>query len=242
MHPSLDSDRVHVTVDMLIVSAHEGALELMLSRRKGPPYAGWWALPGRLIALDEPAEATVDRLMAEMLPIGDVYKEQLYTFSEVDRDPRGRVISVAHLVIVPWTRLQPALTGGLSLRPFGVRWEDGVLSLTGEGGTLSRGDLAFDHGRIIETGIARLRGKIDYSDIGFRFLSDPGAFTLSELQAVFEAVQGMRLDGSNFRRFIRARYEDTGRMTPTDREEKRGRGRPAAIYRLNEQKEARDNE
>ena len=106
--------------------------------------------------------------------------------------------------------------------------------LTGEDGTkLIGSDLAFDHGRIIGTGVLRLQGKIDYTDVGFRFLNDTGAFPLSELQTVFEAVLGKELDKSNFRRFIRNRYEETGRIAPVERAEKQGRGRPAVLYQLN---------
>ena len=107
------------------------------------------------------------------------------------------------------------------------------LRLDGEDGPVLIGsDLAFDHGRIIETGVQRLQGKIDYTDVGFRFLNDLNAFTLGELQTVFEAVLGKQLDKSNFRRTIKARYEDTGKMTLTDREGRKSRGRPSLLYQL----------
>ena len=108
-----------------------------------------------------------------------------------------------------------------------------------EGETLAPGDLAFDHGKIIETGIERLRGKIDYTEIGFGFLENRDAFSLSELQTVFEAVLGETLDSSNFRRAILGRYEKTGQLTQTDQAEKRGRGRPAALYRFSFRGDAR---
>jgi hypothetical protein len=101
-----------------------------------------------------------------------------------------------------------------------------------DGTSLIGSDLAFDHGRIIETGVLRLQGKIDYTDIGFRFLNDTEAFSLSELQTVFEAVLDRPLDISNFRRFILGRYEKNGRMVQTEQAEKKGRGRPAVLYRL----------
>ena len=284
MHDSLSQGQLYVTVDMLILTVRDGKLTLLLSRRKDAPYAGRWALPGRFVGLDESAETAVRKLLAEMLPVKDAFLEQLYTFSEVNRDPRGRVISTAYLVIVPRNRLD-ALTGGTEIlfrRPEGTekegglqrreegrteipfrrsevaeeadgpRWqeeggkkipfsefevteEDGGLRLRGEDGTVLIGsDLAFDHGRIIGTGVQRLQGKIDYTDVGFRFLNDTDAFSLGELQTVFEAVLGRKLDSSNFRRFIRNRYEETGKMTVTDREDKQKRGRPAVLYRLTE--------
>ena len=106
----------------------------------------------------------------------------------------------------------------------------------GEDGTvLISSDLAFDHGRIIETGVTRLRGKIDYTEVGFHFLNDRNAFSLGELQTVFEAVLEEKQDSSNFRRDIRKRYEEKGRIELTDRENGKRRGRPAQLYRLKEE-------
>ena len=233
MHRELSRDRVYVTVDILILSVRDGRLCLMLARRGDKPYEGMWARPGRFVGLTESAETTVRRLMDEMLPIDRVFMEQLYTFTDVNRDPRGRVISAAYLVIVPWKRLEKILPESrLSLFEVGSR--DGGIELRGGGVTLTDGDLAFDHGRIITTGILRLQGKIDYTGIGFRFLNDPDAFSLGELQSVFEAVLGRAMDGSNFRRFIRTRYLDTGRVVPTQGDDRPKRGRPAALYRLAE--------
>ena len=236
MHDSLNHDQLYVTVDMLILTVRDGKLNLLLSRRKDAPYAGRWALLGRFVGQDESAETTVRKLLEEMLPVEGAFLEQLYTFSEVNRDPRGRVISTAYLVIVPRNRLEALTqTTQTPFRRFEVTEGPDGLRLDGEDGTVLIGsDLAFDHGRIIETGVLRLRGKIDYTDVGFRFLNDLNAFSLSELQTVFEAVLGRKLDNSNFRRFIRNRYEETGRMVLTDREDKQGRGRPAALYQLKE--------
>ena len=227
-----DQDRLYVTVDLLILTVRSGQLCLLLFRREKPPYAGRWALPGRLIGPDESAETAASLLLTEMLPVRCALMEQLYTFTDVNRDPRGRVISTAYLVIVPWDRLQAQLAAGeTKVRCFQVFMDaEGLRLRDGTGCRLIPGDLAFDHGRIIETGIQRLRGKIDYTDIGFHFLADPHAFTLGELQTVFEAVLGEPADSSNFRRTILNRYEKTGRLTQVVQAERRGRGRPAAVY------------
>ena len=95
MHRELNKDQLYVTVDLLIWTVRAGRLNLLLSRRVSPPYAGSWALPGRFIGLDESAETAVTRLLEEMLPVRGPYLEQLYTFTNVARDPRGRVISTA---------------------------------------------------------------------------------------------------------------------------------------------------
>ncbi len=234
MRETLQADRIYVTVDILALTVREGKLCLMLSRRKDPPYEGRMALPGRFVGQEETAETAVCRLIDEMIPVADPFLEQLYTFTDVNRDPRGRVISAAYLVIVPPQKLKEAQREkSFAVQPFRISTGTIPLRMTGEDGmTLTGGDLAFDHGRIIETGIQRLQGKIDYTDIGFRFLNNAGAFSLSELQMIYEAVLGTTLDSSNFRRAIFKRYERSGRLRPTAQEEKCGRGRPAVLYRF----------
>ena len=234
MHETLAQDRLYVTVDALILTVREGRLYLMLGKRSAPPFAGRWALPGRFVGLAESAEAAVRALLDEMLRVDDAFIEQLYTFTEAGRDPRGRVISTAYLVIVPWARLEGPLNDpSARLSPFGVRLSGDELELTGtDGARLGPNDLAFDHGGIIATGVQRLRGKLDYTDIAFRFLNDMNAFSLGELLAVHEAVLARSIDFSNFRRTILARYEEPGRIAQTEQSGRRGRGRPAAIYRF----------
>ena len=224
-----ERDRLYITVDLLIMTVRSGQLLLLLSRRKRPPCKGMWALPGRFVGAEESAEEAAGKLLAEMLPVPDPFMEQVYTFSDVARDPRGRVVSMAYLISVPWP----------ILRSFHLTAEGERICLTDESGaSVAEEELAFDHARIIRTGLMRLRGKIDYSEIGFRFLEDPDAFSLGELQSVFEAVLDSRLDTSNFRRFILSRYQRDGRLSEIRKEEKRGRGRPAVLYRL-EKKEPR---
>ncbi len=223
-------------MDILILTVLDGKLNILLSRRKDPPYAGRLALPGRFIGLEEAADTAVRRLLEEMLPLPELFQEQLYTFSDVNRDPRGRVISAAYLVIGPASRLEKVIHGDRTLlRPYAISLDNNRLEMTGEDGeTFVGSDLAFDHGRIVETGVLRLRGKIDYTEIGFRFLNRPDAFSMSELQAVFEAVLGTTLDSSNFRRAILGRYGE--RLRQTAQEERKGRGRPAGLYCLEPEK------
>lgn len=234
MHSVLDPDRLHVAVDLLILTVKDGRLNLLLSRREHPPFAGLWALPGQMVAIDETAEITAGRLLAEMLPVREPFMEQLYTFTQTDRDPRGRVISIAYLVIVPWERLKEVLEAGeTGFALFQAALDqDGLRLISDQGAIPGNADLAFDHAQMIKTGLQRLRNKIDYTDIGFFFLENREAFSLSELQAIFEAVLDDKLDRSNFRRFILNRYEKTGRLAQTEQAEKRGRGRPAALYCL----------
>lgn len=234
MHEELEPGRNHIAVDVLTFSVRDGGLLLTLSRRRNPPHAGCWALPGRLVGVEESAESAVEALLKELLPVEKPYMEQLYTFTAPNRDPRGRVISVAYLLLLPWERLQAALAQeGSGASCFRVDSTESALRLTAEDGTVLTGsELAFDHGEIVRTGVARLRGKMDYTEVGFRFLRDTSAFSLGELQSVFEAVLGKAVDSSNFRRWVRSRYEETGRMERIAQAKQQGRGRPSALYRL----------
>jgi 8-oxo-dGTP diphosphatase len=167
-----------------------------------------------------------------MLPAQCGFIEQLYTFSAINRDPRGRVISIAYLVILP-DRCAQTLSGfpDSELEDHVVRLDQNGLLMIGPGGLeLSASDLAFDHADIVEKGITRLRGKITYTDIGFYFLADPDSFSLRELQTVFEAVLDHPMDSSNFRRMILAQYERSGKICKNGKEEKAGIGRPSVLY------------
>ena len=230
LREKLDPQQLYVTADLLILTVWDGRLNLLLSRRVREPWAGCWALPGCFLGQWESAEEAARRLLEEMLPGSGAFLEQLYTFTAPQRDPRGRVLSVAHLAVLPRSRLEPLLAASPFQR-FRVSLTEGRLLLHSEDGPAPTAEeLAFDHGDIIATGIRRLRGKIDYTDIGFRFLDSPASFSLGELQTVFEAVLDQSLDSSNFRRGILSRYE--GRLLRTEQTEKRSRGRPAALYRF----------
>ena len=230
MHEKLEPGRIYVAVDLMCLAVRDKRLKLFLSRRVNSPCAGMWALPGCFIGAEESAEEAVARLTREMLPGVSTYSEQLYTFSDVTRDARGRVITVAYVVILPPASPDTLLRETrMSMFDLSLDTERPRL-VSGDGRALQACELAFDHERIILTGIRRLRGKLDYTDIGLRFISDPDSFTMVELEAVFEAVMGKKPDSSNFRRFIRNRFEESGEIVPTNRLEKQGRGRPAIVY------------
>ena len=234
--PSL-FDRPSVTVDILLFTVEEGELKVLLIRRDTMPYLGRWAIPGGFLHMDESADEAAARRIREEAGVENVRLEQLYTFSDVGRDPRTRVISIAYLAAVPSGSLgYRAGTETSAAELFSVHGdsaEDGKdLTLTGPDGTaLGQGDLAFDHWSIIRTAVQRMRGKIDYTDLAFGFLGSRESFTLTELRLVFEAVLDRRLDVGNFRRTIKREYEKRGRIQELAHE--RGAvGRPAMLYRF----------
>lgn len=223
-----DYDRPSVTADLVLMSVREGQLVVLLQERRQHAEAGKWALPGGFVGIDESLDRAAERVLAEKARMAGAWIEQLYTFGEPDRDPRGRVITIAYFALLPEARFQAALATApdLMLAKIAVDWagETGgpALALGADGQALP---LAFDHGEIIGLAVKRLRGKLDYSDIAFALL--PDLFTLRELQQVHEAILGVPLNKPAFRR----RLLDSRRLQATGRREAGTGFRPAELYR-----------
>lgn len=207
-----------VTVDLAVFTVRDTRLNVLLVERGEDPYKGHWALPGGFVQPRESAEEAARRELAEEtgLTEGTVsafHLEQLRTYSDPDRDPRMRVVSVAFAALVP--DLPEPRGGGDAAN---ARWWDAE--------TLGR--LAFDHDRILADAHDRIGARLEYSCLATAFC--PPEFTLGELQRVYETVWGVELDRPNFRRkvlttpgFVQA-VEGSPRRTG-------GRGKPAALYR-----------
>ncbi|MCM1283058.1 MAG: NUDIX hydrolase [Muribaculaceae bacterium] len=228
-------ERPSVTVDILVFTIQDGRLALLLIRRKNHPYQGKWAIPGGFVDIAESAEAAAARELAEETGVTSVYLEQLYTFSEVNRDPRMRVISIAYLALVPGSAL--LIHAGSDAKEAGLFTLAGGQFVSGEKGiTLTDADFAFDHAKIINMGVDRLRSKLAYTDIAFEMLGDKHRFTLTELCSVHEAILGVPVHKSNFRRDFQRRYLTPGYAEKLD-ELCYSRGKPSSYYSYNKQKE-----
>jgi 8-oxo-dGTP diphosphatase len=175
-----------VTVDAVVFGFDDADLKLLLIQRKLAPFKGAWALPGGFVRLDENLEAAARRELTDETGITRLYLEQLYTFGEPDRDPRERVISVAYYALVKLS--DHALQAASDAE--NVAWFP-VAELP---------KLGFDHERIVEVALKRLKAKVRYEPIGFELL--PVKFTLGELQRLYEAVLEQPLDKRNFRKKI----------------------------------------
>lgn len=203
-----------VACDIVVFAIREGALQLLLIKRALPPYAGTWALPGGFVLPEETLDHAAKRELREEsgVRVSGEYLEQLYTFGDVHRDPRGRVISVTYLAVVQ----------GEGIAPHGG--SDAADAQWWEVAHLPR--LAFDHAAIIAYALERLRYKLEYTNIMYAAL--PPRFTLPELQTAYEAVLGRPLDRRNFRK----KLADLHFVRPTQEWRKPERGRPAQLWRF----------
>lgn len=241
-HPS-------VTVDMLIFTTDiSGRLEILLIKRKRPPYQNAWALPGGFVNIDEDIDDAARRELEEETGLKNVHLEQLYTFGDVGRDPRTRVISVAYMAMVPRGTLHAkAGDDAADAKWFGVtlfNTSSGTLSFTSEclveksksfpDGIVTYWEniqIAFDHEKIIRTAIERMRGKIYYVPIAFEFIKDKNRFSLYELQKVYESILGKSVDTANFRRYFNSAFIKKGLAEETNEECVEFSRRPSKYYR-----------
>ena len=186
MTHTYEHPRPALTVDCVVFGFDEEDLKVLLIQRDLPPFQGRWALPGGFVYLDETLEDAARRELEEETGVSKVYLEQLFTFGDVDRDPRERVVSVAYYALVKLSdhRIQAA-TDARSAAWFAVS---------------DTPSLPFDHDRILGAALERLKGKVRYAPIGFELL--PPKFTLSQLQHLYETVLEAPLDKRNFRKKI----------------------------------------
>lgn len=222
-------DHPSVAVDVALLSVVAGSLKILLVRRADHPDLGKWALPGGFVGFMEPLEDAAARILRDKARQDHVFLEQLYTFGDPTRDPRTRVISVAYFALVDQSRFDrvASVADGVAVGRVHVDWSGetgGAASTLDESG--EEYDLAFDHANIIGVCVKRLRGKLNYTPIGFELL--PARFTLRRLQTVHEAILGKSVNKDSFRRRMLA----TGLLEPTgDREDEVGH-RPAELYRF----------
>jgi 8-oxo-dGTP diphosphatase len=186
MNDHFDLPKPAVTVDCVVFGLDRQDLKVMLIQRGIEPFLGKWALPGGFVRVDETLEQSARRELKEETGIKKVFLEQLYTFGEVERDPRDRVITIAYYALVNL-------------------WEHNILATTDAAAAkwfaLSQlPKLAFDHDQILQVAWRRLQGKVRYEPIGFELL--PPKFTLSQLQNLYELVLNQPLDKRNFRKKI----------------------------------------
>ncbi|WP_241831091.1 NUDIX hydrolase [Parafrankia soli] len=231
---------VPLAVDLVVLTVRDDTLCVLLVRRGIEPFAGRWALPGGFVRPDEDLDAAAVRELREEtgLARSTGHLEQLATYADLDRDPRGRVATVAYLALAPDLPVPVAGTDAAASRWWAVTdipraGSDGDSGANGtDGGTGGDGravggmtGLAFDHARILADGVERARSKIEYSPVATAFC--PPEFTVAQLRRIYEIVWGTRLDPRNFHRKV---TRTAGFLVPTGRTTTRDGGRPAELF------------
>jgi 8-oxo-dGTP diphosphatase len=208
-----------LAVDVVVFSLREGVLVTRLMTVNRPPnYVNRPGFPGGIIRPKETSLEAAERILEERggIAVKKVHLEQLYTFSRVDRDPRGRVVSVAYLALVPWEDI----SGEESKSNDKMQWQE----------VSKAKNLAYDHDEVLDVALERLRSKIEYTTMIGHML--PNDFTLTELESAYKVILKKELDKRNFRKKILS----LDILESADKKRAGGRFRPAELYRFKSRK------
>ncbi len=208
--------RPALTTDCVIFGFDSEKLKVLLIQRKFDPFKNQWAFPGGFVDMNENLETAAKRELYEETGLENVYIEQLFTFGEPGRDPRGRVVSVIYYALVKLSdyKIHAGDDAG------DARWFE-IDKIP---------KLAFDHDKVLEKALERIKGKIIYQPIGFELL--PEKFTLSQLQNLYEKILEKTLDKRNFRKKILS----TKLLIKLDEKEQNVAHKPANFYKFNTEK------
>ena len=204
-YSSEEYEKPSVAVDLVLFTIDDDTLKCALIKRDQHPFMDMLSLPGVFVGINESLDDAVRRGIKAKAGLHDIYFEQLYTWGEVDRDPRMRIISVSYLALVPIEKLDTTAE---------LYSYDEICEMT----------LAFDHKKIIEYSRDRLKNKANYTNIAFEFLQEE--FTLPQLQRVYEILLDKPLYKANFRKKIEPLIQDTEKMTSGEAH------RPSKLYKL----------
>lgn len=237
-------EKLSITTDILILSVsdenagnyrklNEKKFSLLLVKRENYPFKDKWCLPGGFVKIDEELENAAKRILKDETNLENIYIEQLYTFSSLDRDPRMRVISTAYMSLIDKNKLDIKLVKNASWFNINILEDENSIYVKLDNETevidfvikkvlrdkstdrydyiIEKNDkLAFDHPKTIVSGISRLKNKLEYTDIVFNMM--PKYFTLGELQQVYEVILGKKLLAPAFRRIIAGKVRKTEKM------------------------------
>ena len=209
-------------------------MSILLAKRDDYPYKGKWCVPGGFLDVkNETLEECAKRVMKRETNLEDIYLEQLYTFDSLDRDPRMRVVSTSYVALIDKNKLTQKVEHASWFDVTLIEEKDNVVEITLDNGeevirfaikkvlrekTTDRYDyevienekLAFDHAKVILSGLERIRNKVNYTDIVFNMM--PEYFTLGELQQLYEVILNKKLLDPAFRRIIADKVEKTNKM------------------------------
>lgn len=205
-------EKPSITVDLLVFTIEDEELKIVMIKRKNLPYKGMLSLPGSFVGMEETLDEAASRGIKEKTGLADIYFEQLYTWGEVNRDPRMRIISVSYMALVSIEELYRAAgSSEISSHLYSV---DKLLQ--------SDERIAFDHKEMIAYGRERIKNKVEYTPLAFEFL--PEKFTLPQLQKITEILLGKELYKANFRKKVKDMVVETEEFSLG------GAHRPSKLY------------
>ena len=211
--------KFYVGIDCIIFGFDKGELNLLLLKRNFEPAKGKWSLMGGFIQENESADAAAKRVLSELTGLENVFMGQIGAFSEINRDPGERVISLAYYALVNINEYDREL-----VQQHNDYWVNAN----------ELPDLIFDHAQMVEKARVQMKQKASRAPIGFNLL--PELFTLSQLQSLYEAIYGESMDKRNFRK----RIADMGFIEKTDKIDKTGSRRGAYLYKFNDKAYQKD--
>ncbi len=203
---------IHIAADIVVFTVSKGVLQVLLIRRKNPPFKGQFALPGGFVEIDESLEEAALRELEEETGVRGIFIKKIAAYGDVSRDPRGRIVSIAFMALIDSEKF---------------RLESKVDAMEAQWVSVSSiRNLAFDHMKILNDALSELRFEIQTTNIAAQIL--PEKFTLTELQELYERVMGEKLDKRNFRKRIKA----LDILASTRETKMEGAHRPALLYRF----------
>jgi 8-oxo-dGTP diphosphatase len=205
---------IGLSADTVVFTLLHGRLCVLLARRLEEPQRGLFALPGGFVGASESPEQTAERKLREKTGVGSVHLEQLRTYADPVRDPRGWLPSIAYLALVGPEALPDERPADRD-----ASWHP-IDALP---------DMALDHVRIVDDGLWRLHARVSDKAWFVRVAGGllPEEFTLRQAQELYEALRGEPVDPANFRRDVRA----TGLLDDTGQHRSEGPGRPGRVFR-----------
>ena len=206
MNHQYEYPRPALTADCLIFGYNGASLNILLVKRANEPFKDYWALPGGFVHQTEETDACAKRILKEKTGLQKIFIEQLYTFSDPQRDPRGWTISVAYFALINPKQFEIE-TGRNTTEVQWWQWRE-------------LPTLAFDHKEIIKLGIERLKGKVTYQPIGFELVDS--YFSFRSLQHLYELILEKKIDKRNFRKKILK----TGLLIPKKNQVKKHKNEP----------------
>ena len=203
---------MHIAADIVVFTVSRGILQVLLIKRKNPPFKGQFALPGGFVEIDESLEEAAVRELEEETGVKDIFIKKLTAYGDVNRDSRGRVVSIAFMALIDSEKFNLESKGDA----MEAQWINANQIKS----------LAFDHMQILSDALSELRYEIQTTNIAAQIL--PEKFTLTELQELYERILDEKLDKRNFRKRIKA----LGILIVTRETKMEGAHRPALLYRF----------